>query len=195
MLGSLPVLLLTPTVAALAGSAWAASHPAEVVHRGLVVHEATFGDSLATALAGGLVGLFLLVAAVFVFVLLRYRLIGDRTWRVSWEMIYRETGSVVSSGSSVSMECKVTPPVLLSALGHVEAVVRYPDGTLLERGQEAMGSTEYGIGFAPTGGGVRRPAPMRFAGTGRAAPVVCGRSRGRGTRSTADPVTSASWGA
>jgi hypothetical protein len=153
VLGSLPVLLLIPTVAALVGSAWAASHPAEVVHRGLVVHEATFGDSLATALIGGLVGLFLLVAAVFVFVLIRYRLIGDRTWRVSWEMIYRERGSVVSTRSSVSMECKVTPPVLLSALGHVEAVTRYPDGTLLERGQEAMRSTEYGIGFAPTGGG------------------------------------------
>jgi hypothetical protein len=117
----------------------------------------------------GLVGLFMPVAAVFVFVLLRYRLIGDRTWRVSWEMIYRETGSVMSTGSSVSMECTVTPPVLLSALGHVEAVIRYPDGTLLERGQEAMRSTEYAIGFAPTGGG--RPQTgtyeIRWYGTSR----------------------------
>lgn len=48
--------------------------------------------------------------------------------------IYRETGSVASTASSVSMECKVTPPVLLSALGHVEVVIRYPGGTMLERG-------------------------------------------------------------
>ncbi len=67
--------------------------------------------------------------------------------------IYGETGSVVSIGSSVRLECNVTPPVLLSALRHVEVVICYPDGTLLEHGQEAMGSTEYGIGFAPIGEG------------------------------------------
>jgi len=63
-LGRLPVVLTVPMLAALVGAAWAASHPSEVIQHGLVVHEASFGASLATALIGGVVGLALLVEVV-----------------------------------------------------------------------------------------------------------------------------------
>jgi hypothetical protein len=153
MLARLPVVLTVPTLAALIGSAWAASHPSEVVRHGLVVHQASFGTSLATALVGGVVGLLVLVLLVFLASLAWYRLLGDRVWAVHWVMSYenRPNGITLSS-HGVSLECKADPPVSVSSLGHVEAVVRNPSGEFMPMPQHGMGSTPQRLWFAPVRG-------------------------------------------
>jgi hypothetical protein len=170
-LGSLPVALVIPTLAALIGAAWAASHPSEVVRRGLVVHQASFGDALATALVGGVVGLVALVALVFAGTLAWYRLAGDRVWKAALELYYQERPSGVrTSYSSAMLQCTAVPPVNVSALGHVEAVVRLPTGRFLTMPQSGMRDGPDGIGFPPTGAG--KPLPgvyeVRWYGTRQA---------------------------
>ena len=84
VLGTLPVTLLVPTLAALAGAAWAVGHPSLVVHDGLVEHQASFGSALVSALVAGVLGLLALVALVFIATLTWYRLRGDGVWKVQW---------------------------------------------------------------------------------------------------------------
>lgn len=166
-LGSLPVVVLIPTLAALVGAAWAASHPSEVVRNGLVVHEASFGDALATALVGGLVSLVALVALVFAGHLVWYRLIGDRAWRVAWVLRDRQQGSIRTTASGVSLRSSGAPPVNVSTLGHVEAVVRPPGSRFVAMPQHGMGGDPNGLGFSPTGGGApeRGEYEVRWYGT------------------------------
>jgi hypothetical protein len=146
------VVVLIPTLAALAGAAWAASHRSEVVRNGLVVHDASFGDALTTALVGGLVSLVALVALVFAAHLVWYRLIGDRTWKVAWVLHDRQQGPVRTTASGVSLRSRGAPPVSVSTLGHVEAVVRLPSSRFVPMPQHGMGSDPSGLGFAPAFG-------------------------------------------
>lgn len=153
-LGRLPVVLLVPTLAALVGAAWATTHPADVIRHGLVVRQASFAEVLATALVGGLVGLGLLVGLAFAASLAWYRVAGDRVWRVEWMLSYHEDPrGITSSASGVSLHCKTNPPINVSSLGHVEAVVRMPTGAFLTMPQHGMGGTPTSLGFSPTGGG------------------------------------------
>jgi hypothetical protein len=132
-------VLLLPTLAALAGSAWAASHPADELRHGLVVHEASFGDALVTALVGGLVGLLLLVGLVVAGTVARYRVAGDRVWEVAWPFRDEQRGGARLTANGVALINFTDQPVNVGVLGHVEAVIRLPDGTFSWMAQSGMG--------------------------------------------------------
>jgi hypothetical protein len=71
---------------------------------------------------------------------LRYRRRGDPVWEIAWSL--RETqqsGGVSVRVNGVSLICRGRPPVSVSTLGHVEAVVRPPNGRIRQMPQEGMG--------------------------------------------------------
>jgi hypothetical protein len=188
-LARLPVLLLLPTVAALVGSAWAASHPAYDVRYGLVAHQASFGATLVTALVSGLVGLLALVSLVFAASFAWYKLRGDSTWEADMEFLYQERSNRITSGSSAKLVCKVEPLAEVSSLGHVEAVLRSPSGSFTRFSKSGMGVSPTGLGFAPIGGGQaeRGTYEMRWYATRqgrRLQEIVRVRARFDGERST-----------
>ena len=153
-LSRLPVLLLLPTVAALVGTSWAASHPADDVRHGLVVHQTSFGGALVTAVIGGLVGLLGVVLLVFVGTLAWYRLRRDSAWKAEMEFHFQERpNGITSSGSSVRLVSTSKPPTEILTLGHVEAVLKAPSHSFLAVSKLAMGGGPTGIGFAPFLGG------------------------------------------
>jgi hypothetical protein len=138
-LGSLPVTLVVPILAALVGTALAVSRPSEVVRKGLIVRQASFGGVLVTALIGGLLGLLVLIGVVFMSVLARYRLAGDRTWKPG--LAHGRAASLAT------LSCETEPPVNVSALGHVEAIIRVPSGSFSRIQHDGMGGDPRSLWF------------------------------------------------
>lgn len=132
-LGSLPMVLVTPTVAAVAGTAYAFSHPSLVIRKGLVVGEQHFWHTLWTGVAGGLVGLAAVIGCVFMGVWFWYRVLGgDRAW---------EAGYCGRDAKVMFFElrCKedVAPADPLH-LGAVECWVKTPSGTVVRNRNRAQ---------------------------------------------------------
>jgi len=68
-------------------------------------------------------------------------------------MRYEERpNGITSSGHGLSLQCKADPPVNVSSLGHVVAVVRYPSGKFMRMQQNGMGGGPHALGFPPVGG-------------------------------------------
>jgi hypothetical protein len=147
-LGSVPVAITVPALSALVGTAWAVSHPAQVIRNGLVVHQASFGASLASAVVGGALTLVAILAVMFVGHLARYRLRGDPAWKVGWSL-RRETSppGITTTVKGAHLLCRAQPPVRVSALGHVQAIMREPDARYSHRGQPGMGGGDFGLAF------------------------------------------------
>jgi hypothetical protein len=81
-LTSLPLAVIAPTVAALAGTAWAISNTPELVVRdGRAVDTESFWHALLNGVAGGVFGLIAVIVLVFAAVWLRYRLRGNPNWQ------------------------------------------------------------------------------------------------------------------
>lgn len=171
-LGSLPVMLLLPTVAALIGAAWAVSHPSLVIRNSLVVHEDSFGSALVAALIGGLVGLLALMGLIFLTTLVWYLLRGDGVWKVQWRFGAEEhlPGAVLRQ-DGVSLNCMVTPPVGVATPGHVEAIMRLPNGGYRRVPRHGIGEAEDGhrLWFSPgsLGGWTSGVYEVRWYGTTR----------------------------
>lgn len=144
-LGSVPVVLAVPTLSALVGTAWAVSHPADVIHHGLVVHQASFGAALASAVIGGALTLVAIVAAIFTWHLARYGLRGDPVWAVGWALRRDESRrpGIVSDSSNVQLLCVGQPRVKVSALGDLAAVVRLPSGRHCGMPSHGLGGDDY----------------------------------------------------
>jgi len=121
-LGTLPMVIVTPVVAAVVSAAWASTHPArEVVRGNVVVSQTGFGQVLSSSVIGLLGGLGAVLVAVFAWQLVSYHRYGDPDWNVGWQWddgghlsrVFLEYGGDVSVG-------KLT-------LGHVEAELHRPD--------------------------------------------------------------------
>ncbi len=161
-LARLPMLVLVPTAGAIVGSAWGVSHPFQTIRRGLVVGQASFGRVLVSALVGGVVGLLALIGLVWVCIWAWYRLRGDAAWEVGWSLYSKEPRpGILSTASTVILRCTGVPPVSVSALGHVEAVIRLPSGDFRRMPQHGMGSDEHTLTFSATGGG-GAPPPGKY---------------------------------
>jgi len=107
---------------------------------------------VATLATVGVWGLLVVVHAAV------YRIKGfrDPVWEARWQLSSRTYRSGLrTSGSGISLVCKSSPPVHVSALGHVEAVVRVPDGSLTRRSKQGMAGHDHALGFSigsPAGG-------------------------------------------
>jgi hypothetical protein len=103
---------------------------------------------IATLATVGVWGLLLAAHALW------YRVSGghDAAWRVGWSLYSKEpTPGFRMTATSVALLCDAEPPVSVSALGHVEAVVRLPSGAFLRMAQHGMGGDSHNLWFHATG--------------------------------------------
>lgn len=158
-LGSLPMVIVTPVVGATVGAAWAASLPIrEIVRRGVVVAQASFWHVLLFVILGVLLGIVLVTAGVVLVSIASYRLRGDPAWKVHWDLSDNTTPQgVVTKRNGVQLVCVSNPPVDVTTLGYVDAVVRLPSGEFRLMPQHGMGplrktrNTANGLWFPPVG--------------------------------------------
>jgi uncharacterized protein YodC (DUF2158 family) len=126
-LTSLPLAVVAPTSAALAGTAWAVSHTPElVVHNGRVVDTESFGHALLNGVAGGVFGLVVVIVLVFVAVWLRYRVLGDPNWQSAF---------IGQDGDMTHWQLQRRPgsfPADPKQLGGLTLGVRVPSGPIQE---------------------------------------------------------------
>ncbi len=82
---------------------------------------------------------------------LMYRRRGDPVWEIAWSLRKTEhqSGAATIRANGVSLICCGRPPVSISTLGHVEAVVRLPSGRIRQMSQEGMGDAGTTLWFAP----------------------------------------------
>ena len=143
VLASLPVVLLLPTLAALVGAAYAASHPSSP-------HGTSFGSALVGALISGAGTLIAVVLLIFFWLLAWYRLRGDRVWKVAWGFKASEhPPGIHSRVDGLSLICDTAPPINVSALGDVEAVLRSPRGEYRKIPHHGMRGDSNSLGFSP----------------------------------------------
>jgi hypothetical protein len=147
-LARLPVLLFVPTTAALIGAAWAASHPADEVRNGLIVHQGSFGAALVTALVGGIVGLLVIIALTFVWTLGRYALGGNPTWRAEIDFHY-EGGDPPRRDNAIRLVCTARPLAATTTLGETTAALKFPSGLILHLDKTVLVPWETGLVFVP----------------------------------------------
>jgi hypothetical protein len=125
-LGRLPVVILIPTASAIVGTAWGASHPSEIISKGLVVRQASFSSLLFTSLIGAVIALLVLIGIVFVTTFVWYRLLGGDA---VWEAVY--SGSTEGT-VFVQLSCKqglMADPVRLEL---IECLLEKPSGEIVE---------------------------------------------------------------
>jgi hypothetical protein len=120
------MLVLVPSLGAIAGTAWSVSHPAEKVEYGLVVGEASFWGVFETALIGGLAGVVLLIALAWGYSWIRYRVRGD----AEWEAVY--SGAV--EGLMFFELHSIAELADLATLSKGECVLRLPNGQIASPG-------------------------------------------------------------
>jgi hypothetical protein len=145
VLASLPVVLLLPTLAALVGAAYAASHPSSP--RGT-----SFSSALVGALVSGAGTLIAVALLIFFWLLAWYRLRGDRVWKVAWSFKANERfPGVHSRVDGLNLICDMAPPSSVATLGDVEAVLRSPRGEYRRMPNRGMGGGSHVLGFSPGG--------------------------------------------
>ena len=107
-LGALPLLLLTPILAAALAAFLATSQPPEVVRKGVVIGPSSF-TNLVLAAVGGVGGVVVAAVGTFVLLLARYLLRGDSSWGAqNWGS--RPGGATgPESFGTVMLTSKVTP--------------------------------------------------------------------------------------
>ena len=142
-LASLPMVLMLPIIAAVAGTAWAISRPSLTIRNGLVVGEQSFGSALLNGVLGGIVGLAAVIALVSAVTYALYCLRGDRIWEAGyggryqkvmfWELRCRQ-GIVPADPSHLgTVECWVKTPAGNVARYSGELVRRHDPNGLVAR--------------------------------------------------------------
>ena len=146
-LGSLPVVVVAPVVAALLGTAWAVSHPSLSIRHGIVVGQATFSEALLSALIGGVIGLLALISLLWIGAWTWYLLLGgDRVW----EAIYDEWR--LDEGLIWRLRCRNgAVPANSALLGAVELWVRTPSGITFRSSRTDTWSYEDNRRYKETG--------------------------------------------
>ncbi|MGZ6569337.1 MAG: hypothetical protein ACXVHB_34115 [Solirubrobacteraceae bacterium] len=128
-LGSLPMVVLTPVVGAIVGTAWATAQPTrEVVRHGVVGADGSFLHALLFAAAGAALGIALMTTAASLWLAAAYWVRGDPAWEASLEFVDKTKNGIHTRGSSAILRTVSNPPVDVATLGDVEAVLRQPGG-------------------------------------------------------------------
>lgn len=129
VLGSLPMVIVTPTLAALVATVLAAATPpTTTIQRHAVLIPPSLGDSVASAVVGAAVGILAVVAIVWCGVWLWYRITGaDR----EWEAVYAATDGDGEMQFELRSKGRgsVLPFAPITRLGHdPECWIRTPSG-------------------------------------------------------------------
>jgi hypothetical protein len=104
------------------------------------------------ALVSGVGALMAVVLLIFIWLLAWYRLRGDRAWKVVWSFKASERlPGVHTRIDGLNLICDVAPPISVSALGDVEAVLRSPRGEYRRMPHRGMSGDSHVLGFSPGG--------------------------------------------
>jgi hypothetical protein len=126
-LGSLPMVLVVPSLTAIGAASWAAAHPALTVERQLVVGQRSLGYAVLNAVIGGIVVLLALIGLIWVTVWVWYHWLGgDKVWQA----VYLGRGGQVRV---FDLCCKEgVAPIDAIHLGAVECWLKIPSGRVLK---------------------------------------------------------------
>jgi hypothetical protein len=108
------------------------------------------------------------VLLIFLWLLAWYRLRGDRVWKVAWGFKASEDRPGVHSRvDGLHLRCDTAPPINVSALGDIEAVLRSPRDEYRRMPHRGMGGDAHVMGFSPGGlvGWERGIYEVRWYGT------------------------------
>ncbi len=119
-LGTLPMVLITPVVAAVAGAVVAFVYtPAEHVHNGLVETPSLWA-SLGLAAVGAVIGIVLVVAALGLWLWFSYITCPERSWRLGW--------TDGTDGRVFQLVSNTNPPARPIDLANLEIWIKRSDG-------------------------------------------------------------------
>lgn len=129
-MGSLPLLILTPVLAATFAAFLATSQPPERVRHGLVIGPSTWSN-LILAVVGGVGGVVLAAVLTYIALWGVYLRRGDSSWRVQgW--FGRPAGTTEpDSFGSVTLQCS-SPGIGAMDLGDYECWIEAPSGQVWE---------------------------------------------------------------
>jgi hypothetical protein len=168
-LGSLPMVVFTPVVGAIVGTAWATAEPTrEVVRHGVLVAEGSFLNALLFAAVGAALGIALVISAISLWFVTSYWVRGDPAWEARLEFLDKTKNGIHASGSSAIRRTVSDPPSDVATLGDVEVVLRQPSGRFSHMPRRGMNGDQSAIGFAPMGLGTHFPRgeyEIRWYGT------------------------------
>lgn len=130
--GKLPLQILTPTIGAFIGTAWAVSHPSEIIRHGLVVTEPSFVQVLLLALAGTVVAVAAVTTVLFWAIFTYERVIVPHFDCGTWKPLCATFDSPKLTPSQVAFQlaCCAEPPISVASLGDMECWIRRPDGQM-----------------------------------------------------------------
>jgi hypothetical protein len=120
------------------------------------------------ALISGAGTLIAVVLLIFFWLLAWYRLRGDRVWKVGWSFKASEPFPRAHSRvDGLNLICDTVPPISVSALGDVEAILRSPRREYRKMPHRGMGGDSHVLGFSPGGliGWERGVYEVRWYGT------------------------------
>jgi hypothetical protein len=119
-LGSLPMVLITPVVAAVAGAVVAFVYtPAERIHDG-PVETPSLWTSLGLAAVGAAIGIVLVLAVLALWFWLSYLARPERSWRLRW--------TDGPDGHAFVLASRANPPARPIDLANLEIVIKRSDG-------------------------------------------------------------------
>ena len=117
----------------------------------LVPASDTWSARLIAGVGAAVIALIAVWGVLLVYRAVNYVKRGDPVWRVAWSLSERVVNNWATVRvNGVSLVCDGHPSVDVSTLGHVEAAVRLPDGTIRSMAQEGMGGNGTTVGFAPS---------------------------------------------
>jgi hypothetical protein len=102
------------------------------------------------ALVSGVGTLIAVVLLIFFWLFAWYRLQGDRVWKVAWGFKASEDHPGFHSRvDGLSLRCNSAPPINVSVLGDVEAVLRSPRDEYRRMPHHGMRGDSHILGFSP----------------------------------------------
>jgi hypothetical protein len=151
-LGSLPLLLMTPILAAALAAFFATSQPPEIVRNGVVIGSSSL-TNLVLAVGGGVGGVAVAALGTYVVLVTRYLWRGDGSWSAqNWGSGPQGAPGTESFGTLL-LRCTVTPRLSTIDLGDYECWIKTPnrqvweilDGSYLSGGRGGLSAMFAGL--------------------------------------------------
>jgi hypothetical protein len=160
VLGSLPMVIVTPVFGAVAAAAVAAKAPSrELVRNGIVVDESSYRHVFGVATLGALAGIGLAILLAFLWNVWTYRRRTDPSFQTKWGLNPKPLRDLTESDwrkrqthvmPTVFLDAAGTPPLdPATTLGPVSGIAQLPNRSLYPMPPGGMAIDSKGIWFHP----------------------------------------------
>ena len=160
LLGSLPMVIVTPVVGAIGAAAVAARAPDhEVVRGGDVIDRSSYLHVFGVAAIGALAGVVLVLVLAFLWNVWTYRSRTDRSFATQWSLTPKPLTDLTESPQR-RRQTHVMPTVFLNAtdvppldpattLGPIKGIAQLPDRSLMAMPPYGLATDTKGVWFHP----------------------------------------------